>query len=183
MSACNYQNTIISIDEFNAFSGNYEASDEVVALKYQILKSAQQVVESYLNYSLDSQTCIDEHVGCNNNRIYLNARPVAQVHWVRVNGLFINDYGFDSKSIYLTDDKVFEYRDRVMIEYETSINAAPPIIKQTILRIATLMLTEANENIGVTSVSAPDGMGRTFLNYTSYAKYLEPLADYKVYRL
>lgn len=183
MSACNYQNTLVTIEEFNVFSNNYESSDEVVALKYQILKSAQSVVESYLNYSLESHICVDEHVGCNNNRIYLNSRPVAMVNWVRVNGLFLDDFGFDCQSVYRTDDKVFDYRDRVMIEYETNITAAPPLVKQTILRIATLMLMESNENIGVTGVSAPDGMGRTYINYNNYSKYLEPLHDYRVFRL
>jgi hypothetical protein len=59
-------------------------------------------------------------------------------------------------------------------------NNMPPIFKQTVLRIAALLLTEANNNIGVTSLSFGDTGNRSFLNYTNYDKYLSPLNKYKL---
>jgi hypothetical protein len=56
----------------------------------------------------------------------------------------------------------------------------PPIFKQTALRIAALLLTEADQNIGVTGKSFGDSGSRTFINYTNFDKYLSPLSKYKL---
>lgn len=55
----------------------------------------------------------------------------------------------------------------------------PVLILLTIKRIATLLLMEAGENIGITSKSMPDN-SRTFINYTSYMKYLRPIQNYRL---
>ena len=47
-----------------------------------------------------------------------------------------------------------------------------------VLRIASLMLAEQGGNIGVTSKSFSD-QTRTFVNYSNYNKFLQPLAIYK----
>lgn len=52
----------------------------------------------------------------------------------------------------------------------------PSVIRLTVLRLATLMLMEAGENIGVSSKSMPDN-SRTFISYTNYNKYLQPLQN------
>lgn len=54
----------------------------------------------------------------------------------------------------------------------------PEIVRLTILRIATLMLMEGGENIGVSSKSFADN-SRTFISYTNYLKYLSPLQTYR----
>ena len=46
------------------------------------------------------------------------------------------------------------------------------------MRIATLMLMEGGENIGVSSKSFADN-SRTFISYTNYLKYLSPLQTYR----
>jgi hypothetical protein len=56
----------------------------------------------------------------------------------------------------------------------------PAIFKQTALRIAALLATEADNNIGVTSKQFGDSGSRTFLNYTNFDKYLFPLSKYKL---
>lgn len=56
----------------------------------------------------------------------------------------------------------------------------PVIFRQTALRIAALLLTEADENIGVTSKQFGDSGSRTFINYTNFDKYLSPLSRYKL---
>ena len=47
-----------------------------------------------------------------------------------------------------------------------------------ILRIASLMLSEQGGNIGVTSKSFSD-QSRTFVNYSNYNKFLNPLSIYR----
>jgi hypothetical protein len=60
---------------------------------------------------------------------------------------------------------------------ETSM---PVIFKQTVLRIAALLLTEADNNIGITSKSFGDMGSRTFISYTNFDKYLYPLSKYRL---
>jgi hypothetical protein len=56
----------------------------------------------------------------------------------------------------------------------------PAIFKQTALRISSLLLTEADNNIGITSKQFGDSGSRTFINYTNFDKYLLPLSKYKL---
>jgi hypothetical protein len=56
----------------------------------------------------------------------------------------------------------------------------PSVFKQTILRIAALLQTESDNNIGITGKSFGDSGSRTFTNYTNFSKYLDPLSKYKL---
>lgn len=181
--SCNNYNGIVSIEEFDAYTGNYESSPEAVRMKIDMLKSAQEIVESYLNYKLDSGLHVDMHIGFNNSKIYLDSRPVANVNLITINHEEFENYGFDYESIYRTDGLVFKDKDMILIEYETSGTFVPPLIKQTILRIAALLLQESNGNIGLTGKSATDGMSRSFINYTNFQKYLDPLSNYRVFKM
>jgi hypothetical protein len=58
--------------------------------------------------------------------------------------------------------------------------AVPSVFKQTILRIAALLLSEADSNIGVTSKSFGDSGTRTFINFTNFDKYLQVLSKYRL---
>jgi hypothetical protein len=76
-----------------------------------------------------------------------------------------------------------EHEDGVIaggIAMDTGAPAMPAIFKQTTLRIAALLLTEANDNIGVTSKQFGDSGSRTFISYTNFDKYLSPLSRYKL---
>lgn len=57
-----------------------------------------------------------------------------------------------------------------------------PVIVSSILRIASLIHTESQGNIGMTGVNL-GGVSRSFTNYTSYEKYLKPLSSLRVYPL
>jgi hypothetical protein len=56
----------------------------------------------------------------------------------------------------------------------------PIIFKQTLLRIAALLLAEADNNIGITSKTFGDSGMRTFINYTNFDKYLSVISKYKL---
>ena len=58
--------------------------------------------------------------------------------------------------------------------------AFPKLIIQTVYRIAALLQSEGDSNIGVTSKSFGDSGSRTFVNFTNFDKYLFPLARYKL---
>jgi hypothetical protein len=59
-------------------------------------------------------------------------------------------------------------------------NNLPPLFKQTVLRIATLLISESDNNIGVSSKTFGDSGSRTFINYVNFDKYLLPLSQYKI---
>jgi hypothetical protein len=56
----------------------------------------------------------------------------------------------------------------------------PSIITMTVLRIASILESESNSNIGVTSKSFGDSGSRSFINYTNFDKYLLPLSSYRI---
>jgi hypothetical protein len=56
----------------------------------------------------------------------------------------------------------------------------PNIIKLTGLRIAALLQTEGDNNIGVTGKSFGDSGSRTFVNYTNFDKYLLPISKHRL---
>ena len=44
---------IVGLDDFNAYSGNYEDKPEAVKLKTLLLESAEEVVTGYLGYGIE----------------------------------------------------------------------------------------------------------------------------------
>lgn len=108
-------NMLVTISEFDNYTGNFEDSVSVVSLKTTFLSSAQELVGEYLRFNPEEK-------------------------W--------------------------------------TIVTVPNLVKLTILRIATLMLMEGGENIGVTGKSFADN-SRSFISYTNYMKYLSPLQTYR----
>lgn len=90
---------LVTIAQFDNYTGNFEDSTETVALKTTFLSSAQELVTEYLRFNPETK-------------------------WTAV--------------------------------------TMPSIVKVTVLRIATLMLMEGGENIGVTGKSFSDN-SRTFI--------------------
>jgi hypothetical protein len=56
----------------------------------------------------------------------------------------------------------------------------PKIIKLTIMRIAAILQSESDGNIGVTSKSFGESGDRTFVSFTNFDRYLAPLSAYKL---
>lgn len=106
---------LITVKEFNNYTGNFEDSADAVSLKNTFLCSAQELVGEYLRFNPEEK-------------------------W--------------------------------------SPLTVPRLVKLTILRIATLMLMEGGENIGVTGKSFADN-SRSFISYTNYMKYLSPLQTFR----
>ena len=101
---------LITVSQFNEYTGNFEDTEKAVALKNTILSAAQELVAEYLRLDPEEK-------------------------W--------------GQSI-------------------------PNLVRLTVLRIGSLMLMEAGENIGITGKSFADN-SRSFISYTNYSKYLSPL--------
>jgi len=63
------------------------------------------------------------------------------------------------------------------------ISVVLEIIKLTVMRIAAILQTESDSNIGITSKSFGDSGSRTFINTTNFDKYLIQLSQYRVIRI
>jgi hypothetical protein len=59
-----------------------------------------------------------------------------------------------------------------------TLASIPGIIKMTILRIAALLQTESDNNIGVTSKTFGESGSRTFVKTTDYQPYLLQISSY-----
>lgn len=101
---------IVTVSQFNEYTGNFEDSESTLALKNTILSASQELVSEYLRFDPEER-------------------------WGQ---------------------------------------SVPDLVRLTVMRIATLMLMEAGENIGVTGKSFADN-SRSFISYTNYSKYLNPL--------
>lgn len=179
---------IVSIEEFNAYTQNYEDSTEAVALKENYLLAAEQVVTEYLGYDPQQKIYDELFSGIGDYKLYLHARPIKIVSELEVNHIVqpLEFIGVNDDYIY----NIFGYR--IFLEGLNNIHCSyiagyrpeemPEIIKVAILRIAALMLQEQGGNIGLTGKSMGEN-SRTYINYSSYEKYLEPLAGLRVIKL
>lgn len=173
---------LVSIATFNAYSGNMAADTDDVSLKTDCLMSAEKLVKDYLRYDPEYQTYTNIPVkSIGKNRVALPARNVTEL-----SALTIGTTAQDTTQFLIRNDEIYYLSDsRTKFpcgEFLVSFKAGwtneemPQIIILTILRIATLMLMEAGENIGITAKSMPDN-SRTFINYTKYDRYLYPLQN------
>jgi hypothetical protein len=55
----------------------------------------------------------------------------------------------------------------------------PAIIKLVTLRIAALLRTESNDNIGITSKDFDGSGSRTFFQFNNFNKYTRPLNGFR----
>lgn len=181
MCNCNIDETKKKLlSDYNTYTGNYEESPEVDSLKMMYLETALRVVEEYLGYPLFQNEYIEEHIGVIGRSCYLDNVPTCEVYSFKVNGEEIEStkYILDGDHIQLIDpDRKagFRERDLIVVDYSAGYRELPSIIKMTIFRIASLLLSEAGGNIAVTSKSFSDN-SRSFVNYTNWDKFLSPLS-------
>lgn len=178
---------IVPVETFNAYSGNYEDSPEATALKTTFLESAEEIVASYLSYHPGEKTYMGTILtGTGGSHLLLPTRPIKEILELEIDGTEI-----PSGDLLLIDDRIrFKNRNTVFpkggtitISYVGGWTGAemPAVIRLSIMRIATLMLSETNGNIGLTGKSFADN-SRTFINYSNYKKYLEPLDGLRITR-
>ena len=177
---------IASIAMFNTYSGNYEDSPEAVELKGAFLCTAEDIVISYLGFDPKQQEYTDVVAsGSGSRRLYLPCRNITAVQ-----ALTVGTTAVDTALVTACDDHIrfvdhatkFPIgEDNIVVSFTAGweIEQMPSVIVVSILRIATLMLSETGGNIGLTGKSFADN-SRTFINYSNYRKYLQPLDSLRI---
>ncbi len=179
---------IVTTDMFNSYSGNYEDSQEALMLKEAFLSSAEEIITGYLGYDPTEGQHTDVILsGSGSRKLYLPSRHVTELHAMR-----ICDADLDPEEFIVSDDLIRkrDYRwifpqglENIIVSYTSGWNLSrmPSVITLSIMRIATLMLSETNGNIGLTGKSFADN-SRTFINYSNYRKYLQPVDSLRIIR-
>ena len=177
---------IASIAMFDTYSGNYEDAPEAVQLKGAFLCTAEDIVSSYLGFVPKQQEYADIVCsGTGSRRLYLPCRNITVVQ-----ALTVGTAAVDTSLVAACDDHIrfvdhatkFPVgEDNIRLSYTAGWDAQemPSVIVVSILRIATLMLSETGGNIGLTGKSFADN-SRTFVNYSNYRKYLQPLDSLRI---
>jgi hypothetical protein len=177
---------IASIAMFNTYSGNYEDASEAVQLKGAFLSTAEDIVISYLGFDPKQQEYTDVVAsGSGSRRLYLPCRNITAVQ-----ALTVGTTAVDTALVTACDDHIrfvdhatkFPIgEDNIVVSFTAGweIEQMPSVIVVSILRIATLMLSETGGNIGLTGKSFADN-SRTFVNYSNYRKYLQPLDSLRI---
>jgi hypothetical protein len=172
----------ILLDDFQKYSNVF--GDKKLQEFY--IQSAENIVENYLGYNISKQTYNILINGNGTDELQLKAKPINEIISVEINEEKININQFSTDNEFIYYKKIFPIGIRnIEIVYSAGYDTEeiPNIILTTILRIATLLQTESDSNIGVTSKYFGDSGTRTFVNNTDYSKYLLPISQYKLIRI
>lgn len=176
---------MITTEEFTAYVDAFESDSNKIALQQVYIEAATQSVIDYLNYDPSLQTYVDTFYGNDSKELQLYSRPITAITSITKDGVAIatTDVRIKSKgSEWIVAKDIFEVNSEIVVTYTAGYDSIPGAIKLAVLRIAALMHSESQGNIGVTSKSFQD-QSRQFQNFTSYAKYLTPLDGYRIMRL
>ena len=96
---------IADVSLFNAYSNNYEDSEDAVLLKTEFLKAAEGIVTDYLGFSPEKKEYRDVLLdGTDKGILYLPARNIT-----KLSALTFDGEEKDTTDIILADDRI-EYR-------------------------------------------------------------------------
>ena len=166
---------VVTREELQGFTGvEFETGNNIAEL---FIGSAQNIVENYLGYEIESKEYVKHFALHNSNVIKAGVKNITNVSKVTIDGAPVEDY-------YIDDDKVILKQpvisDDIIITFTAGFGTdLPAVIKLTVLRIAALLQTESNNNIGISGKSFIDG-SRTFTNFTNFDRYLIACSKYKL---
>lgn len=166
---------IVTKEELQGYTGvEFEAGNNIAEL---FIGAAQNIVESYLGYEVESKEYIKHFALHSSNVIKVGVKNITAVSEITVDGTLVEDYYIDDDKIILKQPVI---SDNIIATFTAGFSTdLPQIIKLTVLRIAALLQTESNNNIGISGKSFMDGT-RTFTNFTDYSKYLIQCSKYKL---
>lgn len=166
---------------FNTFMNDFENSANIDAIKNNCIEGAEAIVSEYLGYPLEKKRYVMSFQNIYNDFIIVPAY-INTINELKIYDMGISEDDIVVNKVYITIKNYWNYKGiQVNIDFYGGFEAAtlPPLIKITICEIATLLYLQTNKNIGMTGIAAPDGMGRTFINYTNFDKYLKKISGYK----
>ena len=166
---------VVTKEELLGFTGiEFESGNNIAEL---FIGSAQNIVENYLGYEIESKEYTKHFALHSSNVIKVGVKNITNVTEITVDGTLVEDYYIDDDKIILKNPVI---SDNIIITFTAGFGEdLPQIIKLTVLRIAALLQTESNNNIGISGKSFMDG-SRTFVSYTNYDKYLISCSKYKL---
>lgn len=172
---------ICTVEELQKYSGVYtdENSDQEL-----FLGAAQHIVENYLGYSIEQKNYKKFYSGLGFKDLRLGVKNVSEITTLK-----IDDEEISKNNILISDDEIIlksgkfpKGEKNIYVEFVGgfSDDDIPKLMILTVLRIATLLQSESDSNIGITSKTFGDAGTRVFQNYTNFDKYLFPLSKYKI---
>ena len=166
---------IVTKEELQGYTGvEFESGNNIAEL---FIGAAQNIVESYLGYEVESKEYTKHFELHSSNIIKCGVKNITVVKEITIDGTPVDGYYIDNDRIILKQPVI---SDNIIITFTAGFGEdLPQIIKLTVLRIAALLQTESNNNIGISGKSFMDG-SRTFINFTNYDKYLIACSKYKL---
>ena len=166
---------VVTKEELQGFTGvEFESGNNIAEL---FIGASQNIVESYLGYEIESKEYTKHFALHSSNIIKCGVKNITVVSEITVDGTPVEDYYIDNDKIILKQPVI---SDNIIIRFTAGFSEdLPAIIKLTVLRIAALLQTESNNNIGISGKSFIDG-SRTFTNFTNFSKYLDACSKYKL---
>lgn len=166
---------IVTKEELQGFTGvEFEAGNNIAEL---FIGAAQNIVENYLGYEIESKEYTKHFALHTSNVIKCGVKNITAVSTITVDGTLVENYYIDDDKIILKQPVI---SDNIIITFTAGFSTdLPQIIKLTVLRIAALLQTESNNNIGISGKSFMDG-SRTFTNFTNFDRYLIACSKYKL---
>ena len=168
---------IVTKEELQGFTGvEFESGNNIADL---FIGASQNIVENYLGYEIESKEYTKHFALHSSNVIKCGIKNITVVKEIAIDGVPVEDYYIDDNKIILKQPVI---SDNIIIKFTAGFGVdLPQIIKLTVLRIAALLQTESNNNIGISGKSFMDG-SRTFINFTNFSKYLDVCSKYKLIR-
>ena len=166
---------IVTKEELEGFTGvQFESGNNIAEL---FIGAAQNIVENYLGYEIETKEYIKHFALYTSDIIKAGVKNITAVKEITIDGTPVLDYYIDDDKIILKQPVI---SDNIIVTFTAGFSTdLPQIIKLTVLRIAALLQTESNNNIGISGKSFGDG-SRTFISYTNYDKYLISCSKYKL---
>ena len=166
---------IVTKEELEGFTGvQFENGNNIAEL---FIGAAQNIVENYLGYEVESKEYTKHFALHTSNIIKCEVKNITAVKEITIDGTLVEDYYIDDDKIILKQPVI---SDNIIVTFTAGFSTdLPQIIKLTVLRIAALLQTESNNNIGISGKSFMDG-SRTFTNFTNFDRYLIACSKYKL---
>ena len=166
---------IVTKDELQGYTGvEFESGNNIAEL---FIGAAQNIVENYLGYEIESKEYIKHFELHSSNVIKCGVKNITNITEITVDGTLVENYYIDDDKIILKQPVI---SDNIIVKFTAGFSTdLPAVIKLTVLRIAALLQVETNNNIGISGKSFMDG-SRTFTNFTNFDKYLIACSKYKL---
>ena len=166
------ENKFVDLKLFSQYLKMNDAEQDALLLLY--LNSAQQIIENYIGYSLEAKTY---NYGIKRSGYFV--LQSANIFDLKINGDAVTVLKQNVNIVFIKENITGEISS---IEYTAGFNKdnVPEIIRLTMMRIASLMVSEEGGDIAITGKNFGADGGRTFISTRDYSKILKELDAYRI---